>query len=769
MHSPERGFISYQPASKWEEALISGNGKMGAMAMSQPLHETIILTHERLFLPIHEPLPPVDTASHLAEIRYMMSNGDYRQAADLVVKLADEAGYNGKRWTDPFFPACDLLVSTNPDGAVQDYARTLDYATGVASVYWTDERGAFERKVFVSRPNNIVVMQLKAPQGKLDAEIRLDQRPIDGEGYWKGPERAALALKGYKASAEQEWLVYTDQYNLTAGGYAVVARVTTKGGDANAKDGKIAIIGADEALVTLRICPIEQFADLNIERIKTELAALPTDFDELLQPHAQIHGEIFKRVTLDLNGGKDRELASEELVERSHKGDLSPALLEKIFDSGRYAILSSSGDLPPNLQGVWSGTWGPPWSGDYTLNGNVQSALASALNGNMPECLQSFFAYMEALIPDSKTNALRLYNCRGIFVASRTSTHGFQNHFDRIWPMTFWTVGAAWASQFFYDYYVYTGDKAFLHNQALPYMMESALFFEDFLFEGEDGKYIFSPSYSPENNPTNNDSQACINATMDIALVKELLTNLAAVCKELNIEQEGIERWKVMLAKMPAYMINKDGAVKEWTTPLLEDNYHHRHCSHLYPLYNGVAPDIAANPKILAAFRKAMDYRIEVRKQESGGGVMAFGLIQLGLSASSLNDADTVSMVIDKLASNYYYANIASSHDPGEVFNTDISGGLPAVIIKSLVHSQPGTIELLPACPKQMKSGRISGALCRGQVKIIDMTWSPTSIKVTLESAKDQTVKVKVPNAVALGNCLEVKLIAGKPIALEIS
>lgn len=48
--APKRGFLSRKPATIWEESLISGNGRMGALVMSQPLNETIILSHERLFL-----------------------------------------------------------------------------------------------------------------------------------------------------------------------------------------------------------------------------------------------------------------------------------------------------------------------------------------------------------------------------------------------------------------------------------------------------------------------------------------------------------------------------------------------------------------------------------------------------------------------------------------------------------------------------------------------------------------------------------------------
>ena len=33
---PSRGFVSMRPADNWEEALISGNGSIGALVMSQP-------------------------------------------------------------------------------------------------------------------------------------------------------------------------------------------------------------------------------------------------------------------------------------------------------------------------------------------------------------------------------------------------------------------------------------------------------------------------------------------------------------------------------------------------------------------------------------------------------------------------------------------------------------------------------------------------------------------------------------------------------------
>ncbi len=52
----------------------------------------------------------------------------------------------------------------------------------------------------------------------------------------------------------------------------------------------------------------------------------------------------------------------------------------------------------------------------------------------------------------------------------------------------------------------------------------------------------------------------------------------------------------------------------------------------------------------------------------------------------------------------------------------DISGGMPAVIIKMLMASDPGKIQLLPALPDAWPEGKISGLSARGGFEI-DITW----------------------------------------------
>ena len=75
----------------------------------------------------------------------------------------------------------------------------------------------------------------------------------------------------------------------------------------------------------------------------------------------------------------------------------------------------------------------------------------------------------------------------------------------------------------------------------------------------------------------------------------------------------------------------------------------------------------------------------------------------------------------------------------------DISGGMPAVIIKMLVESEPGKIKLLNSVPKTWPTGSIDGVLCRGRVEIKSLRWEKDLIVVRLISNIDQTLTLEAP------------------------
>lgn len=767
--------FNVKPATKWDEAYPSGNGSQGVLVMGNPLDETIIFNHEKLFLPlpINEASVLPDMSGELPAIRRLIKEGRYREATRHFLDRISEKGYPRELiWPDPFHPAYDLRIKTDDAGETTDYLRWLDFETGEAGVRWHGSRGVYNRQVFVSRACNAVIIKLGAPsEGKLDCDICLEERP--GKEHIKSVSVRAGRMADFTGQMPEQpysgndiWLVFDSRYEVGNGGYCGIARVHTAGGHIGLADGAARLHGADGAIIAVRTIPYEDHAAFSLAEAMAELAALPLDHDRLLNEHAGIHGRLFNRMRLDLCGrdngtGKSRRpdacmgaavhdeiraLSNEELMDQASNGIITPVFIERMHDFGRYLLISSSGELPPNLQGVWNGIWTPPWSSDYTLDENLQMMMWQVLPGNMPELAQSYFNLIESFIDDWKTNARLFYGCRGIFSSPRSSTSGLHKHFCEDFPMMFWTAGAGWLAQMFYDHWQFTGDDAFLRDHTVPLLKEIALFYEDFLIEGPDGKYEFIPSYSPENTPANSDNPVAINATMDIAIAKEVLSNLISACQWLDIEKENIPKWSEMLGKLPDYMVNSDGALKEWSHPAFEDDYHHRHSSHLYPIFPGFEVTRSNTPELYQACLRAA----ELRLTDGIEAITGWGLAHLANISARLKDSELGFKALSRIMAKFLLPNLFTCHNEGELFQMDANLGFSAAILEMLVFSQSGYIELLPALPQGLSKGAAYGILCRGRITLTELQWDMDrkSVSVTVLSDTDQQIRLKLPCAI---------------------
>jgi len=754
---PERGFISTQPASTWEENLITGNGTLAISAFSRPLDERIIFNHERLFMPMGAPHVPPDQSEHLPKLRQLIEDRKYKEAEELQFELT---GQDGFMYPDYFVPAFDLWIRTENEGDTREFARSVDFQTAEAVVRWSDDRGPFERRMFVSRKDGIAVVKLTAPKGALNTVVKLDPRTLD-EGYKPETNHKedsndvfAKHFGDLKSGSSDDSLTFSARFLKAYEGSIQAlegrARVVTTGGTATAAaDGSIAINGADSALLFIDLRLLDDATQSQDAALKAALDALPADYDALLASHAELHGELFNRMRLDLGGGDDHKKSTEQLMEENSFENTNLAWLEKQFDAGRFNIICSTGELPPNLQGVWGGHYVPAWAGDYTHNGNVPAAIAANHMGNMPELTLAYADYIESIIPGMEHNAKAYFGCRGVVLPSRSTTNGYNNALTKNFAGGMWTAGAGWAAHFFFDYYQHTGDEKFLADRALPYMEKVALFYEDFTFEGEDGKLVFSPSTSPENWPEGSDSQASYNSTMDIAVAKQLLENLIYASEKLGRNADKLPLWKDMLAKMPEYSIAENGIIKEWLTPRLGNNDAHRHSSQLYPLYDGLPQEIADSPELQLAFIKSVEDKLERYWKDNERGFMSFGIVQLGQTAASLGYGEIVHHCMQHLVNGFWLNNLASMHNRRVLFNMDISGGQPSVVIKALADSFPGKVRLLPALPSAWNTGTIEGILCRGAIEINRLHWNDGKVEVELTSKSDQTIDLVLPGDIS--------------------
>jgi len=739
---PVKGFYSEKPATDWQDALLSGNGTIGILVKGQVNTEEITLNHSYLYLPDKQTDNYVNQAAKLDEIRSLLFAGKRGEAGDMLELIKDEAEYRVFR--DSYIPGFNLRIDQQSISYSQ-YNRSVNYVNGEVSVEWKNTEDTFQRKAFVSRPDSLMVLSLTGTS-KINAVISFESvLPVDSK-------ELTMVLNGFSeisSGLTDGWLTFKAIYKnrnpyAPFAGYIGMGKVINTGGTVKLNNGRIEVTNAENVIVLVKLEPVYQFTENEFNRLRDFILSKSASYETLLTRHAKVHGDLYNMVSLDLNGNKkDRELSSEALISKSRSQSKAPlAMIEKAFDAGRYNIISCTGSNPPNLIGMWSGQWSSPWSGSFTTNGNLQAAIAFLLPGNTPSLMLSYFNMNDRLMDGYRRNAKELFNCRGIHIPAQMTVSPLETDFTTGYPHSYWTGSAGWASSFYFDYYQYTGDKQFLQTKGYPFMKEAALFLEDFLIIERDGKLVFNPSYSPENAPGGqNNPPACINATMDVMITKQLLRNCIKAAEILKTDADKIKIWQQMLSKMPDYQVSEEGTLREWLWPGENESNAHRHASNLYALYDDI-PSEFKNETMKEAAAETIRKRFNFH-ETIGNGEMAFGIIQLGLAAAHISDTLQYSRIVNFLASNYWSPGMASYHNKRSLFNMDISGGFPYLVSQSLVYSEPGLLSLLPALPSGWETGFVEGLKLRGNVTLKKLYWNEKSIVAVIHSPENQRLKVK--------------------------
>jgi len=709
---PVHSIHDTQPADRWEDAFLSGNGEYGIMVFGHPHRERIVHNHHRYVLPNESlGMRPPAVADRLEQVRDLALAGERERAQ------REFSDGRAMAWTQSFHPGHMLHVDTAAgDGPVEHYRRITDFATGEVRVTWSDGEREWARRAFVSRTDAVAVVEITGP--RLDLAIRLS-----GELAGR-PAEVTFTTSAEVTGDGEASLAVVGEYppGPGAAGFTGVTRAVVTGGRVAAEGDTVRVEGATRVVLLTRM---DRSAPLpRIDALRAVLAELPPEYDELLSRHAPVHGELYGRAELDLGvPDSDRGLPVGELIARADTKTLDGALVEALFHSGRYLLLSSSGVLPPRLTGLWLGEWGAAWSGDYTTDANINLQMAGAVLTGMPELIEPYAGLIGGQIDDWRTNARTIYGTRGILAPSRTDgEHGLLFHLDDDWPWTMWLAGADWLLFPLYEYWQATGDDGFLARTLAPWLVEAAVFFEDFLTrEDDDGHVVLVPSYSPEVGPRDGRGMSGVNATMDLAAARHALTTAADVCARLGIEQAAVGRWRALAERLPPYRVDGQGALAEWAWPGLETANDHRHVSHLYPVWplHDITPD--DTPDLAAAAREAL-----LRRGDEN--LSAHGSLHRALVAARLKDSGTAKENVLKIVGrNMVFRSLMTSHNPDlEIYNADAAHCLPAVVVEMLLDSRPGIVELLPARPPEWRSGSLRGLATRAGVSVDELTWDVT-------------------------------------------
>ncbi|NMO95032.1 glycosyl hydrolase family 95 catalytic domain-containing protein [Paenibacillus lemnae] len=747
----------------WREALPSGNGEIGASVFGGVQQETILLNHADLWhWGRRDPLP--DVSDTLEQTRRHMDEGNYMEASWTLANALKESGYASALASR--FPVAAIQLNMPQQEAFTRYERALEMSTGEVSVSWNDGVTRWTRDLFVSRADDCVVYRIHGdrPEACLDGGITLQLHPSD---RWQDDPRYKELQESVSVMIQPSVVCYAGR-NDDGLDFGAVMQLIPEGGQIIQEGDQLKFQGAHSITAVVRVFAGAHDREAEWNKLKKELAGRTLSYDQLLERHVSLHRPLFESASFTLGDGirSDAHVSNERLLLDAYQGEAPEELVQRMWAYGRYLFISGTGrkDQPFGLYGLWGGDYRLVWCHNMA-NENIQMMYWHAHVGGLGELTGSLYRYYGGLMDDFRNNALKLYGCQGIYIpAGTTPGSGVPN---QIVPVILnWTGAAAWLASHYYKHYCFTGDETFLKETAWPFMREALRFYEDFLtIEHESGQIKIYPSVSPENTPLNfmppdgvqlaHPMPTAVNSTMDIALMKELLSSMLEAADVVDCEPGEVERWEELLKALPPYTVNGDGAVREWLDETFADRYEHRHLSHLYPMFPGQEVEREEQPELFAAFEAA----VRLRKLGAQSG---WSLAHMASVYARLGDGNRALDCLGHLSRSCLLPNLFTLHNdwrgmgicmdmPTAPVQLDAALGWVNAVQEMLLYVSPGLVKLLPALPSGWKSGQVKRwRFCTGH---LSMEWDRERhfFKAELHAERDTDIALQLPAGVTTG------------------
>ena len=709
----------------YREAAPTGNGIIGVSVYGGIFQERIAINHCRLWeMGRRQELP--DVHETLAQTRACIDRGDYAGGNWCSANALKEHEY-APRLGNPV-PVCDLYLEMPERKLFRKYRRIVRMNTGEVEVSWQEEKSSYQRKVFVSRANDMVYYDIASSDEPFSVRLTAQRHETledDTKKKWENRESFSIA-KGnrfcFQAQHEDgRW-------------YGVLGEIRTDGKICNDDKGTLIISEASELLIVVKTITGRE-TELRYG-IRDQWEDFLFDYDGQLKAHVTLHEALYNSVCLSLSDKKDS--VNEELLMHAYDDEASPELLEKQWKFGRYMMICGTREdgLPFPLYGLWHGRYKMAWPHNMA-NENLEMIYWHAMSGNLGFAVRTMIRYYVERMPEFRKCARNLFGLPGIYMpAGTTPEHCLPT---QVVPVILnWIGCAGWVSQHFYQYYLFTGDEQMLREEILPFMLEAAEFYENYIQKDSKGKIRIYPSVSPENTPNNlippedpdmaHPCPTVENATMDIAIMKELFANLLEISDKTGLCKDKRKLWKSIIANLPSYDTTEDGDIREWQKDGLEQRYNHRHLSHIYPVFPGTEVVRGRDDEALvAAFEKAVDKRLL-------GAQTGWSLAHMACIYARLQRPEKVLECLDILAKSCLLRNLFTLHNDWRGMGLtlgkgdkapvqlDAAMGVVQAVQEMLLFVSKDCIKLLPALPERLGAGEIKGiSFTTGS---LDMRWN---------------------------------------------
>ncbi|MCC6694325.1 MAG: glycoside hydrolase N-terminal domain-containing protein [Candidatus Hydrogenedentes bacterium] len=378
------------------------------------------------------------------------------------------------------------------------------------------------------------------------------------------------------------------------------------------------------------------------------------------------------------------------------------ARLEALYYIEMYKLGCSSrpGKLPVTLQGLWTLDGGmPPWAGDYHLDMNVQQSYWPIYTANRLDLGEPLYRTFSACIPRWQQQCQEFFGFDGLWAGCAIGPRG-----ERIYGYSgveLWPGNAAWLAHHYWLHFLYSQDKTFLREQALPMLRGCFLTYANLLEPGDDGKLHVPLSYSPEWGEGGFNAYTR-DPNCDLALIRFLGDAILKSNTILDEEDALTPRVNEVLANLTPYVLEGKRLLVSAGTPLSHSHRHHSHLMAIHPL--GMIT-LDGGEEDRAIIRDSLH---EIRVKGLGEWT-GWAYPWMSLIASRAGYGNTAWQMLDLYANAFIKPNTFHVNGDPRIFGMSLFDyepmtleagfGASAAIMEMLLQSYNGRLRLFPTVP----------------------------------------------------------------------